>query len=115
MAGSSGKKPTKKVTGVAAQAAAAVGPIKNRAGELAGAAAAAAAPRTAHAKERAVGIAEKAGAIGAKSVTAVAGGLDKVTGGKLAKPINAVSSAIEERIHPDKITPTPRTESDKAP
>lgn len=113
MAGSSSKKPANRVAEVAAQAAAAAGPIKKRATDLAGAAAAAAGPRTAHAKERAVGMAEKAGSVGAKGVNAVAEGLDKVTGGKLAKPISKVSSAIEDRIHPDKITPTPRTEQGK--
>ena len=112
MAGSSGKNPINKVTEVAAQAAAAVEPIRKRATELGTAAAAAAGPRTAHAKERAVGMAEKAGSVGAKSVSAVAEGLDKVTGGKLAKPISKVSSAIEDRIHPDKVTPTPRTQQD---
>jgi hypothetical protein len=104
----SGKK-AKKPTDVVAQAAAAVGPIKDRATELAGAAAAAAGPRAAHAKERAVGIAERAGSLGAKGVNAVAEGVDRVTGGRYAKRISSVTSRIEERIHPDKITPTPRT------
>lgn len=113
MAGSSGKKNTNKVTQAAAQAAAAAAPIKKRAGELATAAAAAAAPRAARAKERAVGVAETAGAVGAKGVNAVAGSIDKVTGRKLSKPISSVSSAIEDKIHPDKVTPTPRAKTTK--
>lgn len=106
---SNAKKPgAGKVAQAAAQAAAAVEPLKNRATELAAAAAAAAGPRTARAKQRAVGVAETAGALGAKSVNAVGDGIDKVTGGKLSKPISALTSAIEDRIHPDNITPTPR-------
>jgi len=99
----------KKPADVVAQAASAVGPIVGRASELAGAAAAAAGPRAAHAKERAVGMAERAGAIGAKGVNAVAEGVDKATGGRYAKQISSVTSRIEERIRPDKITPTPGT------
>lgn len=99
----------KKPTDVAAQAVAAVAPLKDRATELAGAAAAAAAPRAAHAKERAVGVAERVGLIGAKGVNAVAEGVDRATGGRYAKQISSVTSRIEERIHPDKITPTPGT------
>jgi hypothetical protein len=60
-----------------------------------------------------VGVAETAGAVGAKGVNAVAGGIDKVTGRRLTKPISAVSSAIEDKIHPDKLTPTPRAKSTK--
>ena len=94
---------------LAVQAAAAAGPVAARAGELAGAAAAAAAPIAHRAKERAASVAEKAGAAGAKSVTAVAGGLTKATGGRFAKPISSVADKIEDTIHPDAITPTPRT------
>jgi hypothetical protein len=99
---------TDKAAQVAAQAAAAAGPLKDRAAELAAAAAAAAAPVAARSKERAVGIADKAGEIGAKGVNVVAEGLDKVTGGRFAGQINAVAETIEKRIDPDHITPTPR-------
>ncbi|MDT4939844.1 MAG: hypothetical protein QOG80_3515 [Pseudonocardiales bacterium] len=98
-----------KAAELAAQAAAVAGPIKTRATELAGAAAEAAVPMAAHAKERAVVIAERAGAIGAKGVSAAAEGIDKATGGRYSKQIASVTSRIEERIHPDEITPTPRT------
>ena len=94
---------------IAAQAAAATGPLRQRATELAGAAVEAAGPRAAHAKERAVVIAERAGALGAKGVTALGDGLDRATGRRYARQISAVTNRIEERIHPDKITPTPRT------
>jgi hypothetical protein len=100
---------TGKAAELAAQAAAATGPIRHRAGELAGAALEAAGPRAAHAKERAVVIAERAGALGARGVSAFGQGLDRATGGRYAKHITSVTARIEERIHPDKVTPTPRT------
>ena len=103
------KKLPDKAQEIAAQAASAARPVAARAGELAGAAAAAAGPIAHRAKERAASVAEKAGAAGAKSVNAVAEGLDKATGGKFAGPISSVADKIEEKIHPDQVTPTPRT------
>jgi hypothetical protein len=103
------KKPQDKVQKIAAQAASAAGPVATRAGQLAEAAAAAAAPIAHRAKERAASVAEKAGAAGAKSVNAVAGGLDKATRGKFSRPISTVADKVEDTIHPDAITPTPRT------
>jgi hypothetical protein len=105
---------TDKAAELAAQAAAAAAPIASKAGELAGTAAAAAGPIAHQAKERATALAEKAGAAGAKGVSAVAEGLDKATGGRFADQISSVTSRIEEKIHPDQVTPTARTAGPQA-
>ncbi|MDP9117300.1 MAG: hypothetical protein M3O28_08655, partial [Actinomycetota bacterium] len=59
-------------------------------------------PLAAQAKDRAAGLAERVGEAGAKGVSAVAEGLDKVTGGKLSGPIASVTSRVEEVLEPEK-------------
>lgn len=95
------KKITDKAAQLAAQVAAAAGPIKDKAAELAQTAAAAAAPVAAQAKGKAAGLAERAGEAGAKGVSALAEGLDKATGGRYSDRISSVTSKIEEKLEPD--------------
>src|SRR5256884_397412 len=85
-----------KATELAGTAAAAAGPLaaqaREKATELAGTAAAAAGPLAAQAKEKAAELADKAGELGAKGVSALAEGIDKVTGGKYSDKISSVTS-----------------------
>jgi MT0933-like antitoxin protein len=99
---------TEKATELAGQAAAAAGPLKEKAEELigkatvvagtaAGQAAAAAGPM----KEKAEELVGKAAELAAQGISAVAEGVDKVTGGKFSDQISAVSSKIEDTLTPD--------------
>ena len=92
---------TEKAAEIAGQAAAAAAPIKDKATEVAAAAAAAAGPMAKHAKDRVAGLADRAGEIGAKGVSAAAEGLDAVTLGKFSDKISAVSSRIEGALDPE--------------
>ena len=93
---------TAKAAELAAQAAAAAGPLKDKAAELAGTAAAAAGPIASQAKDRAAELAERAAELGAKGVSALAESIDKVTGGKYSDKISSVTSKLEEKLDPDK-------------
>ena len=99
---------SEKATQLAAQAAAAAGPLKDRATELAATAVAAAAPLASQARGRAAELAERAGGAGAKGISAVAGGLDKATGGKYSRRISSVTAKVEGRLDPDRQRPTDR-------
>jgi hypothetical protein len=96
------KKLTDKAAQIAAQVAAAAGPVKDKATELAATAATAAGPRAMQAKVKAAEIAERAGEVGAKGVSAVAEGIDKATGGKYSSRISSVTSKVEEKLDPNK-------------
>jgi hypothetical protein len=100
-----------RATELAAHAAAAAGPLaaqaKERATELAAHAAAAAGPLAAQAKE----LAEKAGEKAAVGVSALAGSLNRVTGGKYSSRISAVSTMLEDRLDP-KDPPAPAPTAD---
>lgn len=94
-----------KATELAAQAAAAAGPLKDKATEFAGTAAAAAGPIASQAIDKATELAERAAELSAKGVGVLAEGIDKVTGGKYSDKISAVTSKLEERLDPDKGAP----------
>jgi hypothetical protein len=98
---------TEKATELASQAAAAAAPLADKARELAETAATAAAPLANQAKDRVAGIADRAGELGAKGVSAVAEGLDAVTRGKFSDQISAVTSRIEDALDPDDPTAGP--------
>jgi hypothetical protein len=106
---------TDKAAEIAAQIAAAAGPAKEKATELAATAAAAAAPLAAQAKGKAAGLAERAGEVGAKGVSALAEGLDKATGGKYSDRISSVTSKLEDRLDPGTPTDTPPPPPEPAP
>lgn len=94
-----------KAAELAAQAAAAAGPLVERAGELAHQAAAAAGPLAAQARERASELAVQAGPMLERASQAAAHGLntaaenlDRVTGGKYSGQISTVSAKIEQQL-----------------
>ena len=94
-----------KATELAAQAAAAAGPLKAKATELAGTAAAAAGPLASQAKDKAAELAERAAELGAKGVNALAESIDKATGGKYSDKISSVTSKLEDKRDPNKLDP----------
>ncbi len=100
---------TDKAAELAAQAAAAAGPLKEKASEFAAQAAAAAGPMAAQARERATGLAAQAAAaagplaaqareVAAQGVGTLADNLDKLTGGKYSERIGSVSSKLEDAL-----------------
>jgi hypothetical protein len=95
---------TDKAAELAAQAAAAAGPLKDKATEFAGTAVAAAGPIAAQAKVKAAELAERAGELGAKGVSVLGEGIDKVTGGKFTDRISAVTAKVEDKLDPDNPT-----------
>ena len=107
---------TEKATELAGQAAAAAAPLKDKALEFAETAATAAGPIANQAKDRVAELADRAselgaeladraGELGAKGVSAVAEGLDTVTRGKFSDQISSITSRIEDVLDPDDETP----------
>ncbi|MDQ6848484.1 MAG: hypothetical protein M3070_00530 [Actinomycetota bacterium] len=108
-----------KAADLAAQAAAAAGPLKEKASELAAQAAAAAGPMAAQARERATELATQAVASAgplaaqareraAQGVEVLAENLDKITGGKYTDRIGSLSAKLEDALatsHSDKVGP----------
>src|SRR3954470_12452593 len=97
---------TDKAAELAGQAAAAAAPLKERATELARQAAAVAGPLASQAKERATVLAGQAAAAAgpiteqarvkaAQGVDVLAANLDKLTGGKYSQKIHAAASKVE--------------------
>lgn len=94
---------------LAAQAAAAAGPLKEKASEFATQAAAAAGPMAQQARERATELATQAAAAAgplasqarekaAQGVEVLAENLDKMTGGKYTERIGSVTSKLEDAL-----------------
>jgi hypothetical protein len=89
------------------------GGLSDRAAELANKAAAAAGPLAAQAKERASELAQQAAPHvtqarqrAGKGVSGLAGRLSKISGGKYADKINAVSAKITEKLDDRSSSPT---------
>jgi hypothetical protein len=112
---------TDKAAELAAQAAAAAGPLKDKAMQLAEQAAAAAGPLAKEARERATELAGQAAAAAGplaeqarvravQGVDVLAENLDKATGGKYSERIHTAASRIEDVL--DGKSKTPPTDPD---